>query len=404
MPILLRERQRQKARVTGDDFGTSADGYVALDGDERALDARRRRRVGVQTRALAVQTMPSWPVVAQKTTMEDMPTRRHPDRDIDADVDERNLTVTQRKHEAAGVKAVMVSLKRGLESMGLLRTTATLAKLNQRHGFDCPGCAWPEEHGGRKLAEFCENGAKAVAEEATLRTVSPEFFATHSVADLAEKSGYWLGQQGRITHPMVRREGAEHYEPIDWDDAYELIARADISKATAISEYVDVAKAFFDAPTKDKAAFDKIYEGKQGPLVAVDRTGPRSRANLAPAEDRQRRRVRHGDNGVPFDDSAADHPHLHATGNVFGCGTAGFIAAIQCAGGRESREVGRRLRVVARGNRRPDLHDEHDHDHDCDHHERRGDRRASRIGPRENCCARSHAGRARYFGRTAANR
>ena len=68
---------------------------------------------------------------------------------------------------------MLVSLRRGLESMGLLRTTATLAKLNQRHGFDCPGCAWPEEHGGRKLAEFCENGAKAVAEEATTRRGHP---------------------------------------------------------------------------------------------------------------------------------------------------------------------------------------------------------------------------------------
>ena len=84
-----------------------------------------------------------------------MPTRRQPDRDIDAEVDERALAVSGRKQEAAGVKAVMVSLRRSLESMGVLRTTATLAKLNQRHGFDCPGCAWPEEHGGRKLAEFC---------------------------------------------------------------------------------------------------------------------------------------------------------------------------------------------------------------------------------------------------------
>jgi hypothetical protein len=60
------------------------------------------------------------------------------------------------------VTAVMVSLRRGLKAMGALRTGAALARLNQRHGFDCPGCAWPEEHGGRKFAEFCENGAKAV--------------------------------------------------------------------------------------------------------------------------------------------------------------------------------------------------------------------------------------------------
>lgn len=118
----------------------------------------------------------------------------------------------------------MVSLQRGFEQMGALRTAAVLARLNQRNGFDCPGCAWPEEHGGRKLAEFCENGAKAVAEEATKRTVTPEFFARHSVAELSAKPEYWLSQQGRLTHPMVLRPGDDHYRPIGWDAAYRLIA------------------------------------------------------------------------------------------------------------------------------------------------------------------------------------
>ncbi|MGK2868681.1 MAG: FdhF/YdeP family oxidoreductase [Mycobacterium sp.] len=144
--------------------------------------------------------------------------------DIDAGYDEHDVTVTGAKHEAAGVKAVLVSLRRGLAEMGLVRTAATLAKLNQRHGFDCPGCAWPEDHGGRKLAEFCENGAKAVAEEATKRRVTADFFARHSVAELSEQPEYWLSQQGRLTQPMVLRPGATHYEPIEWDGAYRLIA------------------------------------------------------------------------------------------------------------------------------------------------------------------------------------
>ncbi|MFI7665902.1 FdhF/YdeP family oxidoreductase [Nocardia sp. NPDC049526] len=139
------------------------------------------------------------------------------------DIDESALTVTQPKEQAAGVTAVAVALKRGVEEMGVLRTTRTLARLNQVHGFDCPGCAWPEPTGHRRPAEFCENGAKAVAEEATLRTVTPEFFARHSIEELASKSGYWLGQQGRLTHPMVLRPGATHYTPIEWDDAYQLI-------------------------------------------------------------------------------------------------------------------------------------------------------------------------------------
>jgi molybdopterin-dependent oxidoreductase alpha subunit len=154
-----------------------------------------------------------------------MSTRRHPDRDIDAGYDEHAVKVAGPEHEAAGVKAVMVSLQRGLESMGAARTAAALARLNQRHGFDCPGCAWPEEQGGRKLAEFCENGAKAVAEEATTRVVTPEFFARHSIADLEGRPEYWLSQQGRLTHPVVLRPGDDHYRPIGWDDAYRLIAQ-----------------------------------------------------------------------------------------------------------------------------------------------------------------------------------
>ncbi|MGW5223728.1 FdhF/YdeP family oxidoreductase [Nocardia niigatensis] len=143
-----------------------------------------------------------------------------------SDIDESALTVTAPETAAAGVKAVTVALERAVEEMGVARTARTLTRVNQRHGFDCPGCAWPEPTGRRRPAEFCENGAKAVAEEATLRTVTPDFFAEHSIEDLAGKSGYWLGQQGRLTHPMVLREGDTHYSPISWDAAYRLVADA----------------------------------------------------------------------------------------------------------------------------------------------------------------------------------
>jgi molybdopterin-dependent oxidoreductase alpha subunit len=150
--------------------------------------------------------------------------RHRTDADVDAEYDEHAVAVSGPEHEAAGVKAVMVSMQRGLSQMGPLRTAAALSKLNQRDGFDCPGCAWPEEHGGRKLAEFCENGAKAVAEEATRRRVSTDFFARHPVDELAGRPEYWLSQQGRLTHPMLLVPGASHYRPIEWDDAYRLIA------------------------------------------------------------------------------------------------------------------------------------------------------------------------------------
>ena len=171
-------------------------------------------------------------------------------RDIDADYDEHAVTIGDRKLEAAGVPAVLVSLRRGLAEMGPVRTVEALARINQRHGFDCPGCAWPEEHGGRKLAEFCENGAKAVAEEATKRRVTPEFFARHTVAELAAKPEYWLSQQGRLTHPMVLRPGEQHYQPISWDDAYAVIAEHLNALASP-----DEAVFYTSGRTSNEAAF-----------------------------------------------------------------------------------------------------------------------------------------------------
>ncbi|MGC5163556.1 FdhF/YdeP family oxidoreductase [Rhodococcus sp. DT1] len=138
--------------------------------------------------------------------------------------DEQDLRVGDHKNSAAGVTGVAVALKRSLREMGIVRSAETLLQLNQEEGFDCMSCAWPDpEPGHRKTAEFCENGAKAVAEEATRDRVTPEFFARHSIADLSQHSELWLGKQGRITHPMVKRPGATHYTPIDWDDAYALI-------------------------------------------------------------------------------------------------------------------------------------------------------------------------------------
>ena len=84
------------------------------------------------------------------------------------------------------------------QQMGARRTALTLTRVNQPTGFDCPGCAWPDPK-NTHTAEFCENGAKAVAEEATLRRVDPSFFAEHPLSELAEKTDYWLGQQGRLT-------------------------------------------------------------------------------------------------------------------------------------------------------------------------------------------------------------
>ena len=115
------------------------------------------------------------------------------------------------------------SLRTVLGAMGPLRGARTLSRVNQKEGFDCPGCAWPEaDH--RHVAEFCENGVKAVAEEATKSLLTREFFERHDIDQLAERSDYWLGTQGRVTEPMVKRSGSNRYEPISWDDAFGLIA------------------------------------------------------------------------------------------------------------------------------------------------------------------------------------
>jgi molybdopterin-dependent oxidoreductase alpha subunit len=142
-----------------------------------------------------------------------------------ADIDETELHTKARKKSAVGVHAVVRSLRMSVDQMGVARSAETLLRVNQKDGFDCPGCAWPEND-RRHIAEFCENGAKAVAEEATLRRVGPAFFAHHSVAELLEHDDYWLGQQGRLTHPMVLEEGATHYRPISWDDALREVADA----------------------------------------------------------------------------------------------------------------------------------------------------------------------------------
>ncbi|MER8014752.1 FdhF/YdeP family oxidoreductase [Streptomyces griseoluteus] len=153
------------------------------------------------------------------------------------------------KHAAAGLPAVGHSLKIAQRQMGVRRTALTLLRVNQKDGFDCPGCAWPEpEH--RHMAEFCENGAKAVAEEATLRRVTPEFFAAHPVADLAGRSGYWLGQQGRLTHPMYLPEGADRYEPVSWERAFGIVA-----EEIAALGSPDEAVFYTSGRTSNEAAF-----------------------------------------------------------------------------------------------------------------------------------------------------
>ncbi|MER5450823.1 FdhF/YdeP family oxidoreductase [Streptomyces sp. NPDC002766] len=145
-------------------------------------------------------------------------------RDFD-EPDGDELSVTAPKTWATGAPAVAHALKYALGQTSPRRTALTLLNINQAKGFDCPGCAWPEPAPGqRHRNEYCENGAKHISDEATTRRVTAEFFREHSVDELSRRSDHWLNQQGRLTEPMVLREGATHYEPIGWDEALGLLA------------------------------------------------------------------------------------------------------------------------------------------------------------------------------------
>ncbi|NTV61891.1 MAG: FdhF/YdeP family oxidoreductase, partial [Chlorobiaceae bacterium] len=124
---------------------------------------------------------------------------------------------------AGGVPAVMVAMGYVRRELGVRRSALALKRMNQDNGFDCPSCAWPEPETGCSRFEFCENGAKALASEATEKNIGPDFFARWSLDDLADQSGYWMEQQGRITRPMLKRPGDTHYRPVSYQEAFTVI-------------------------------------------------------------------------------------------------------------------------------------------------------------------------------------
>ncbi len=158
--------------------------------------------------------------------------------------------VTPIRKVAGGLPAVLSTAKHTFKEMGVVRGTRTLLKLNQKEGIDCPGCAWPEPDGERSHFEFCEEGAKHVADEATRKRVTPEFFKQWSITALSHQSDQWLNAQGRITHPMVLRAGADHYEAISWKDAFALLANELNALASS-----DEAIFYTSGRTGNEAAF-----------------------------------------------------------------------------------------------------------------------------------------------------
>ena len=166
------------------------------------------------------------------------------------EADVRKVSVEDRCHEAAGIPAIVQTTKFGLREMGAVRSVRSFLAVNKVDGFDCQSCAWPSPDRKRKIFEFCENGAKAIADELTRQRVEPAFFAEHSIAALVAESDYWLNAQGRLTHPMIKRVGATHFEPIAWEDAFARIG----AELRALSS-PDEAIFYTSGKTVNEAAF-----------------------------------------------------------------------------------------------------------------------------------------------------
>lgn len=162
-----------------------------------------------------------------------------------------DIKLTAPKNYAAGIPAVISSAKHVFGEMDIARGVKALAKLNQKDGFDCPGCAWPDPDDERStIAEYCENGAKAIAEEATTKALFADFFANNSISDLAKLTDYKIGKKGRIAQPMYLPKGGTHYKPIEWDEAFALIAE----HLNALN-HPDEATFYTSGRTSNEAAF-----------------------------------------------------------------------------------------------------------------------------------------------------
>lgn len=161
-----------------------------------------------------------------------------------------HLKVTDPPNVSVGPASVVNASKMVLKAMPPWKAFKILRKLNQKKGIDCPGCAWPDPEHRSRLGEFCENGVKAIAEEAQHKLADAAFFKQYTLTSLQKQSDYWLGQQGRLAQPMVKKEGASRYEPIEWNEAFTLIG----SHLSSL-KHPDEAVFYTSGRTSNEAAF-----------------------------------------------------------------------------------------------------------------------------------------------------
>lgn len=141
----------------------------------------------------------------------------------EADFTDAELTISPPMQVAVGLEAIEKAMLPALAELGPFRTAKLSATLNHKSGFDCPSCAWANPDHSKAL-EFCENGMKNVVWDSTKRVLSDDFWSAHGVSELRERSEYWLGRAGRIGAPVYRPAGSDHYQPISWERALDLIA------------------------------------------------------------------------------------------------------------------------------------------------------------------------------------
>ena len=161
------------------------------------------------------------------------------------------LNLKMPKEESAGIPALKSAMSQVYNNMHLDAARKTLFKLNQKGGIDCPGCAWPDPDDERsKLGEYCENGVKAIAEEASKRSIDADFFAQHSIQELQSWSDYQLGKQGRISEPLTLNEAGTHYESISWEKAFQMVGE-NLQKLQSPNEAI----FYTSGRTSNEAAF-----------------------------------------------------------------------------------------------------------------------------------------------------
>ncbi|MCO6487745.1 MAG: FdhF/YdeP family oxidoreductase [Phaeodactylibacter sp.] len=136
------------------------------------------------------------------------------------------IRIVDAKDRAAGLPSVAAAMSHAWKYVGPRDALKVMYRLNQKGGIDCPGCAWPDPEDERsKMAEYCENGIKAISEEAQKTTIGREFFTQHPIAEMLAWNDFEIGKKGRLAEPMLLREGASHYEPVSWEDAFRLIGQ-----------------------------------------------------------------------------------------------------------------------------------------------------------------------------------